>query len=316
LKLRQKDIIFETDIEHTLFHPSRGHSYIFYNPNINIDEIKFGAKDLDKRVKEVEYHLKEAQKEWINILSDARDANLSELWKDFLQNNNMCVLTNFAFCLDRIFERVKSWLWDVSRVSYPEKSFKEQWKTFVVITGKAERIYIRKTYKTLNQRQIKELYAKTERDFESNKKAFVKLYGKITNNWDTAKLEHLIVVDFLGIDEHRSKELKEIGLIVHSEIDERTVGEIDNKLKKLSERKQPYDILDDKNPSKEHYLNNKDKQPYIETPFFKKFFQGFEKELKDLGFKKDKLEKFYDKLDETAEILRMPLLPDDSADLV
>jgi len=316
LKLREKDIIMNTDMEHIVFHPSRGHSYIFYNPNININEIKSGVKDLDGRIREVEYHLKEAQKKWMNILFDARDTLLRELWKEFLQKNDIYMVTNFVFCLDRIFERVNSLLWEVSRVSFPKKSFAEQWGTFIDIQREAFDNYIRKMYPTLNLRQIKELYMKTERDFESNKEAFVKLCNRIINNWSTSKLEHIIVVDFLGIDEHRSKELEEIGLKVSSEIDEKTVGEIDDKLKKLSERKQPYDILDDKSTSRGYYLNNTVKQPYIETPFFKKFFQGFEKDLKDLGFKKDKLDELYEDLDETATILRIPALPDDPADLL
>lgn len=316
LKFREKDIIMNTDMENIVFHPSRGHSYIFYNPNINIDEIKSGVKDLDGRIREVEHHLKEAQKTWMNILFDARDTRLREIWMEFLQNNDIYVLTKFAFCLDRIFERVKSLLWVVSRVSSPKKSFAEQWATFIEIQREAFEDYIRKKYPTLNPCPIKELNMKTEKNFESNKNTFVKLHNKITNNWAASKLEHIIVVDFLGIDEHRSKELKEIGLKVYSEIDEKTVGEIDDKLKKLSERKQPYDNLDDKSTSREYYLNNKVKQPYIETPFFKKFFQGFEKDLKDLGFKKDKLDELYEDLNETATILRIPALPDDPADLL
>jgi len=53
----------------------------------------------------------------------------------------------------------------------------------------------------------------------------------------------------------------------------------------------------------------------IKPPFFKDFFQGFEEDLTKVGFKQgrgsDGLENFYEDLDRTATIIRIPSLPDD-----
>ena len=59
-----------------------------------------------------------------------------------------------------------------------------------------------------------------------------------------------------------------------------------------------------------------DERWFIKPPFFKSFFQEFEKDLKGFGLKKGKLEKFYKNLDKVATILRIPVLPDDPAALL
>ncbi len=315
LRLRQKDIIMNTGLEYSVFHPSPGHSYTYYIPRITTEYLIQSVKGLKNRVEKVEENLKKAQAEWLGILSEARDVYLKELWnRQFLQNNEIYVLTKFDFCLDTIFDRRIILLLDIS---LPEKTLDEQWDSLMDIKKRAFEKYIQKRYPTLTQSQIEEVHKKIEKEYKLKKEFFDGLSKKIKQYGSIGILEHIIVLDFLGIGKHRYEELVAADIIKSASLNRgKSVGEIYDELKKSSEKEYPYDTFENKDSSEEHTINSVNEKLYVKPPFFKSFFQGFEKELKELGFKKNKLEDFCKDLDETAMILRLPSLHDDPADLL
>lgn len=310
LRYRQKDIIKKTPMGCAIFHPSPGHSFTYYTPRIPVTYLKHAVNNLDSRVKKAELHFKEGQREWIGILSEARNKFVEDLWgKEFLQNEGIFVLAKLDFCLDIIFDERILWLMDVAT---PEKTTSEQWDFLMDIKKRVLEKYLQKKYPTLALLGIEKLHKKIQRERESKEKFFDGMYKKIKKYGTPSILEHIIVLDFLGTSRVKHDELVAKGAIPSTPLDrDKPVGEIYEALEKSSGKGYPFDTLENECPSKEYAVNER---LYVEPPFFKDFFNGFEKDLEELGFKKDGdngLEEFYKILDETAEILRIPALPDD-----
>ena len=265
----------------------------------------------------LEKNLKVAQVEWMGILFDVRDASLMELWNGFLQNREIYTPTKLDFCLDRILEIHKILLYNVSP---PERNIEEQWDSIMDIKRKAFDSYLRKRYPTLKP-HIEKLHKKMTEEYKLKTKYFDETRNKIIRNRSNTKLESIIVIDFLGIGPHKSNELKTAGLVPSVTLDrDKPLGEIYDKLKKLSDIRYPYDELPDNDWSEEHKANSVEEKLYVKQPFFKNFFHEFEGDLVDLGFEKRKgnnsLKYFYDTLDKTAKILKIPSLPDNHEELL
>lgn len=80
--------------------------------------------------------------------------------------------------------------------------------------------------------------------------------------------------------------------------------------------KKRYDGFIDKKQVKEDGKKQIDKKQYIASPFFKNFLKSVEGDFKNLGYNKKKMAEFYKLLDDKANVLRIPNLPDNLEDLI
>jgi hypothetical protein len=317
MKLRQRDIITNSESEYSICRPSSGHSYSYYVPNISREYLIQNVKDLDIRIKKVEESLKKAQEEWLSILADARDSYLKKLWDmQFLQNKDISIFTKFDFCLDLIFDRRSILLLEISP---PEKTPDDQWSFLMDIKKKAFEKYLRKKYPAVTPPQLEKIQKKIEEEYKLKNEYFDNLSTSVKQYGSNRLSEHIIVIDFLGFSKYRYKELVAADLIKSISLDKgKSIGELYSELKKSSERDYPYDSLENEELFKKHSINSANENMCVKLPFFKSFFRGFEKDLKCLGFRKDddELEEFYKDLDETSKIFKIPALPENPDDLL
>jgi len=315
LKLRERDIIINTDFEHAFFRPPK-YLFNYYNPSIPTNYIKYNVKDFDRKIERIEEHLLKADDEWILILTEARNNYVRELWNNaILLDKEIYALAKFSFCLYVISQIHEYSLW-----RNPKRSANEHWDIFIEIQERAFNRYIKKRYPGITPSQMNTLDINNERENKQKDVFFRKIEDEIEIYYDPTLLEHMIVIDRLGMSSYRSEELEKAGIAEAFSIDrDKPIGE-QLKKKKISEEKPMYDAETVK------YLVHKwsgtpvDEKLYVKTPFFKDFLQGYEKDLKRLGFKTEKndigLKTFYKNLDRTAETIRIPSLPDNLSVLI
>ena len=310
LKLRERDIIMDTDFEHIIFCPP-GYKYTFYNPSIHTGYIRYNVEDYDQRSEKIKENLQKAYLGWLGILRDARDNYVRHLWDvKILRYKDVYVLSKFVFCLEMIYEVEEILIWD-----HPERSPNEQWELLMEIHDRATNRYIKKRYPEISSSQMGALEKIAVKEDELKSKFFDELESEIRSYLDPSLLESIIVIDTPMLGHHRRNGLAEAGIIESLLVDRNKPINIQRVKKKKASEEQLVDYAKNKHLEAKWRRTPVDKGLYVKPPFFKGFFKGFEKDLMRLGFKSgvgdNSLEYFYNRLDEMAEILRIPSLPDD-----
>jgi hypothetical protein len=317
-KLRQKDLIMRTDFDNTIFHSSTGYSYTYYIPKISVDYLINTVRNIQQRLTKIENYLKEAQNEWFSILSEARDRYLKDLWvKEFLQNKDISRLAKFDFSIEIIFDEQIFELYDDAP---PKKTINEQWNALIEIKNKALTYYIQRKYPTIDSSDIERFMENIKNEKQLKEKLFQKIKQEIKRYNKTNLLEHLIVLDYLAVGGLRYREMITKGAIQSTVFDRnKPVGEIRKKLGESSRGVYQYDPYENQTFQDEHQENQLNEKALVNLPFFEEFFNGFESELEALWVKKNgvnKLKFFYDALNKTAKIFKIPSLTNNPDELL
>jgi hypothetical protein len=306
LRLRQNKLITNTNLECVLFRSLKGYDISYYHPRIDNDYLRYSLDKLDEKFKEIEEHLIKAESIFISILNLSREKYLGELWKnEILNNKKISVLTKFDFTVDTIIQDlvphyfVTSW-----KTPYELK------KILSYIKNCAFENYLKMKYPNINKREINELYNNIEKEHKEKKNFFEKLLSEIKKILDPGILEHMLVVDMLSISTFGSEELIKKKLI--QQISFSSDESIRKQMECLKEttNDKDYNHLYEKESVNEYKPEPKNDNVYISTPFFKKFLGAFEQDFKHIGLKPKNLELFYERLDEMAEIIKIPALPE------
>jgi len=310
LKLRERDIIMDTDFEHIIFCPP-GYKYTFYNPGIPTGYIRCNVEDYDREIENVKENLQKAYLGWLGILREARDNYVRQYWDvNILCYKDVHVLSKFFFCLVMIYE-----VEEILILDHPKRSPNEQWELLMKIHYKATNRYIKKRYPEISSSQMGALEKIASKEEELKSKFFEERESEIIIYLGPSLLESIIIIDTPGLGPHRHNGLAEAGIIELLHVDRNKPINIQRDIKEKTSEEQPVDCAENKYLVSKWRRTPVDKGLYVKPPFFKGFFKGFEKDLMRLGFKPgvgdNSLEYFYNRLDGMAEILRIPSLPDD-----
>lgn len=311
LNLRKSDIIMDTDFEHVVFRPP-GYKHTFYNPGILAGHIRCNVKDYEQRIKKVEKNLQTAYYGWLGILKEARDSSVQQFWDDsILCRKDVHVLSKFFFCLVMIYE-----IEEILILDHPKRSPNEQWELLMRIHDRAISRYIKKRYPDISSSQMATLEKIVAKDEELKHDFFDELERKIRRRLDPSLLDSIIIIDTTpGLGPHRYKDLAKAGIIEVVHVDRNKPIDMQQDIKEKTSEEQPVDYAENKYLMSKRRRTPVDKEVYVEPPFFKGFFKGFEKDLMGLGFKSgggdNSLKYFYSRLDERAKVLRIPSLPYD-----
>jgi hypothetical protein len=128
------------------------------------------------------------------------------------------------------------------------------------------------------------------------------------------------VLDYLAVGGLRYREMITKGAIQSTVFDRnKPVGEIRKKLGESSRGVYQYDPYENQTFQDEHQENQLNEKALVNLPFFEEFFNGFESELEALWVKKNgvnKLKFFYDALNKTAKIFKIPSLTNNPDELL
>jgi hypothetical protein len=313
LRIRQKNIIMDTPLQYPLFRPP-GFNFTYYSL-FDSSRFKSIVTNFDERMEKIEKKLQKADSEWMTILAEARNNYVKNIWnQNILIKKNIGVLTKFAFALDLIFKiRENNLIW----VAPPHRSINDQLDLFDEITEKAFYAYIQHNYPTLTKSKIGKLKSLIDKEYASKESFFEKVRNKILLMENPDIFEHIIVIDLPFIGTRLHNELVKEKIINQISFDrDKPIGEQLEKLKILSEKQSYYQENEEKSLQNSKIKKIIKDELVIKTPFFKDFFKTYENELFKLGFKKGKsgggLDSYYQELDEAANNIRMPSLPEKS----
>ena len=306
LKLRQKHMIENTNLENSIFRPSAGYSFSYYHCNISNDYLEYSIKKLDEKIKKIEEHLIKAGNLHIHLLAEARDFYVKDLWtKEILNNEKIPISVRFYFAISVIVDTENiPQLYPTWKTPNEMKILIENFKKKAFIN------YLQKKYSSFDKTLVEKLFEKMEDGYKQYEVFFSKILKKIKKLYNPSTLEHMIVIDFLGTAKYNANELKKDGYIKYKTIDrnKRSDKQIEKLLKESDEKHCDKFVDKDAQPV--------DEKISLKTPFFENFFKPVEEDLKSLGFNRDTLKEIYTRLDEKAEIIQIHSLPDDPGDLL
>jgi len=175
--------------------------------------------------------------------------------------------------------------------------------------------YLKEKYQAITPHQKEKMFQDVEKEYEQHEEFFNGLSDEIDVIYRPSQLEHMMVVDFLGTVKNRKK-LKEGGFIKPMELNRN--GKLNKQMDKINGEldNDHYDGLTIKKQTKEDGKKQTDEKHYIASPFFKNFLKSVECDFGALGYKEKELADFYKLLDEKANVLHIPSLPDNLDDLI